>query len=544
MHPLLVALNAKYIHTNTAVRLLKANASHHIDFMEFTIKDNVETIVKTIIDKNPLFVGFSVYIWNVTLTQTIIHTLKEKADIPIILGGPEVSYDAAHFLDHWPIDGVIKGEGEKSMDALVAHYSEGAPLEKVPNLSADGIENPIEEIENLHQLASPHFLDESHASPVTRIVYIESARGCPYRCSYCLSSLEKTVRFFKLTDVFDNIAHELNRGAKTFKFLDRTFNANSDALKIIDYIIENHTPGSVFQFEMTGDTLSHTLIDHIHTHAPKGLFRFEIGIQSTHTKTNLLVGRRQDNEKLFRVIKDIIQHDIIALHLDLIAGLPAEDLSRFKQTFNDVYALGAKELQLGFLKMLRGTMIRHQADVYDYDYDKQAPYEIRSNHVLSKDDVTTIKNVEEMLEIFHNKGYFNHTLFSIITSHTNDYFDFFKRLHRSFHAKGHERIGYQIDTLYRFISDFLYQEGIHSDHIDMLKIPFLKHFKTKPKPYFEKITDKPLRKTILSHVAKTYNLDAAALFKHTLIAPYQGQYLVAYYNGTHATLYEYKKRPN
>jgi len=157
MHPLLVALNAKYIHTNTAVRLLKANASHHIDFMEFTIKDNVETIVKTIIDKNPLFVGFSVYIWNVTLTQTIIHTLKEKADIPIILGGPEVSYDAAHFLDHWPIDGVIKGEGEKSMDALVAHYSEGAPLEKVPNLSADGIENPIEEIENLHQLSSPHF---------------------------------------------------------------------------------------------------------------------------------------------------------------------------------------------------------------------------------------------------------------------------------------------------------------------------------------------------------------------------------------------------
>lgn len=540
MHPLLIGINAKYIHTNTAVRLLWANTSHRTDTLEYTIKDDPDAIISEICKHRPLYVGFSVYIWNVELIQSIVTTLKATTEIPIVLGGPEVSYDAMHFLKSWGVDVVIKGEGEQSMDALFDYFNGECTQYALPNASTLSHDAPINEIDDLDALASPHFLEETNP-PSTRIVYVESSRGCPYKCSYCLSSLEKSVRFFSINRVLKEIDYQLKRGVKTIKFLDRTFNANPDAPHIIDYIIDAHTPGSVFQFEMTGDTISNALVQQIHARAPKGLFRFEIGIQSTHTKTNLLVGRHQNNAKLFNTIKTILDKGIITLHLDLIAGLPQEDLTRFKQTFNEVFALGASELQLGFLKMLRGTRIREDAARFAYTYDSKAPYEITSNDVLSATDLTRIKNVESMLEIFHNKGYFNDTLFTLIMAYSSDAFDFFEQLYTAYTHKNMPFRGYQLDALYGFISAFLQSLGFAQHAIDTLKWDFLGHFKIKPKPYFEKISDKALRRSILTTLHNRETINLQTLYKHTLIAPYKGDYLVALYSGTHSTLYRIKK---
>ncbi|MFW5893353.1 MAG: B12-binding domain-containing radical SAM protein, partial [Bacillota bacterium] len=367
MVPLFVAINAKFIHTNNAVRLLKANSSYASEFIEFTIKDDLDAIARTLIERNPLFIGISTYIWNVETVKSLVRTLKSNSDIPIILGGPEVSYDAKTFLESLPIDLVVKGEGEHIIDDVTAHYQDGASLEGVNNIAyrtskGTVVDKPIVEIKDLSTLRSPHRFEQDIPDLENRIQYVESSRGCPFNCSYCLSSLEKKVRFFPLEQVLTDLEHLLENGAKTIKFLDRTFNANKDAQAIIDFLIEHRTAGSVFQFEITGEIMDEALIDHIHAHAPKHLFRFEIGIQSTHDQTNKLVRRFQDNAKLFHLIRKIREADIIDMHLDLIAGLPEESLDRFKKTFNDVFALGSRELQLGFLKFLRGTKIREEKD--------------------------------------------------------------------------------------------------------------------------------------------------------------------------------------
>ncbi len=537
MKPLFVAIDAKYIHTNNAVRLLKANTSFDADILEFTIKDDTNTMAHRIMEKNPLFVGFSSYIWNIEIIKDLIKVLKYKADIPVILGGPEVSYDSAHFLNETQADLIVKGEGEHVIDDITRHFKYGNSLKGTPSIHTREINNPIKEIEDLTTLKSPHTFAFDIPHLKNRIAYIESSRGCPYKCSYCISSLEKTVRFFDINQVKDTILYLINNGVHTFKFLDRTFNANNDALDIIDFILTNHRKNNVFQFEMTGDTLNESIIDYIHENAPKGLFRFEIGIQSTHPLTNRLVGRHQNNERLFRVIRKIVNHDIIDLHLDLIAGLPEENLERFRQSFNEVFALGAKELQLGFLKMLRGTTIRHEAKQYEYVFDTEAPYEIISNHVLSKQDLSTIRKVESMLEIFHNKDYFGKTLMKIIHALTIDSFSFFLELYNDYQKNHLPLRGYQLHELYAFIECFLEKKGVKQEQLDELKHHYLKRFKTKPKLYFPKITDKKLRRTLINMLAEKTGFSENTLYKHTIITRYKAGYMAATYQNHTATIH-------
>ena len=539
MVPLIVGINAKFIHTNNAIRLLKANSRFDVEILEFTIKDTLDEVIEKITDEPRLFIAFSCYIWNIEMIKALVFRLKKTTNTPIILGGPEVSYDANTFLDTWPIDMVIKGEGEDIIDDVIQHYQSDIPLINTPGIATKTFQTPPQEITNLKTLKSPHYFDFDQPNRDKRIAYIESSRGCPYRCSYCLSSLEKTVRFFPLESVRKDLIYLIEAGVKYIKFLDRTFNANPDALAIIDTIIKHRRDDLSVQFEMTGDTLNDSLIQYIHTHAPKGLFRFEIGIQSTHDKTNLLVGRKQNNDRLFKTIKNIIQHDIIDLHLDLIAGLPKEDLSRFKKTFDSVYNLGAKELQLGFLKMLRGTKIREEAQVYGYQYAAIAPYEVISHNDLCQEDIRTIKKVMTILDICHNKGYFGNHFFQIIKQHYPSAFDVFLRMHAVCDHKILNR-HYQLEDLFEFVTRFFQDEGLNQMDLDAFKPYYLRRNRVKPKGYFPKIKEKKLRRTILEKCADKYQLDINDLYKHSLITSYQNHYLVAYYKHQAAYLYPIK----
>ncbi len=539
MDALFVAINAKYIHTNNAIRLLDANSQYNTDYIEFTIKDNLTSIIKTILNINPSIIGFSTYIWNIDFIKALIHQLRPAYDGIIILGGPEVSYDAKTFLHTLPIDLVVKGEGEDVIDSIIGHYLHG---DKLPNHNLaykekDTIINhPIIEISDLSTITTPYYNDKDIIDLPKKIAYIESSRGCPYHCSYCLSSLEKKVRFFPKETVKRDLLYLMNHGVKTFKFLDRTFNANRHMLDIIDFIITHHKESMVFQFEITGDILDENIVDYIHHNAPKHLFRFEIGIQSTYDVTNALVDRKQNKEKLFYVIKKIHEAGIIDMHLDLIAGLPKETLPLFKNTFNEVYMLGAKELQLGFLKFLRGTKIRNESDKYGYVYSTLAPYEIEANNDLSEQDITAIKAVEHMLNVFHNKGHFNDFVYNIIERYFKP-FDFFYQLHTFIRQKNEKLFHYQLDEIYAYLYDFLTLNNIPAKDLFNLKITYLKHFNVKPKLFFDKVNDKKTKQILFNHLTTTTTHPLHDFYKHSIMISHDDTYAVVLYKDNNPQLF-------
>ncbi len=540
MKTVLVSINAKYIHTNNAVRLLKANSTFDVDILEYTIKDKLEDIVEELICKKPDVIGFSVYIWNINLFRKIIDMLPLGMS-KLILGGPEVSYEPSTFLNNKKVDFIIKGEGEHCFEALLQALNSNSTVEHIPSISykynGKMYHNPVQEIKDLSTLTLPYFFEEDIPHIPNKISYIESSRGCPYKCSYCLSSLEKTVRFFPLDEVEKSILYLMEKGTKTVKFLDRTFNANKHTLDLLDFIIKHNNQKTVFQFEITGDVLDPKIIEHLNKNAPYGLFRFEIGIQSINYETNFLVDRFQNTEKLFENIKLIQEGNIIDLHVDLIAGLPLENKESFKHTFDEVFKLGTKELQLGFLKMLRGTKIRLEADKYDYIYQQEAPYEIIHNNVLSEEDIKEIHLVEHMLEIYHNKGYFGHNMLTFLLSLESSY-EFFLQIGNHYVANNYNMHGYQIEDVYKRIFDIL------DDHTKyLLTIDYLNRSKIKPKIFFNVVKDKPLKNEILSNISKLEGISINNLYKHSVIVHFDNECTIAYYKENKCRLFKYTKRP-
>jgi len=536
MKTLLISINAKYIHTNNAVRLLKANSDFDLDIFEYTIKDDISKIINDIELFNPDVLGLSIYIWNVSIFKKILSKLSLK-DSNIIIGGPEVSYDSSYFLNKLHVDFIIRGEGELVFNSLVQALYSKKDYKNISNLSYLNndvvVNNPLLEIEELDKLHSPHFYKEDILDIPNKISYIETSRGCPFNCSYCLSSLEKKVRFFNIEQVKKTILYLMDHGSKTIKFLDRTFNANKKTLELFNFIIKNNNNKTVFQFEITGDILDTKIIEFLNNNAPKGLFRFEIGIQSTNYETNKLVDRIQDKEKLFNNIIFIQEKKIIDLHLDLIAGLPREDLLSFRNTFNEVFMLGAKELQLGFLKMLRGTKIRREASLYNYIYDDEAPYEIKSNDTLSEDDVKEIHLVEHMLDIYHNKGYFSTNLLKYIKETDNPYM-FFKTIGEFYQKNKYTFKGYQIEDVYQRLFNFINDELI----IYSLKKDYLLRSKIKPKVFWNVDISKEEKGVILKKIAHTSEYSINTLYKHSVISKYKSTYFVVYYKDFKSTSYE------
>ncbi len=404
MKTLLATLNAKYIHTSLALRwLYVANAAaFDIRFKEYTIKENIATIADDMLATGCDCIGLGVYIWNVEQTKRLVDILRQqKPELILILGGPEVSYEPAYFLANWPVDYIVSGEGEFVLGELLGTLErhEEVAIPAVSSRQAISGETARADLQKLAELPSPYQLPEDKENLANRVVYFEASRGCPYRCSYCLSSLEKGIRYFPENFLKENLLYLIDNGAKQLKFLDRTFNLNAVKTRdTFDFLIANYRENLSCQFEIYADLLTGETIDYLNERLPKRFFRFEIGIQSTFEPSNVAVNRKQDFALVSRNIHRLMNGEKIDLHLDLIAGLPHETYERFAQSVNDVFAFRAKEFQLGFLKLLRGTQLRRDAQKYGYVYREQAPYEVLSHQALSATDMENIRKVEHAID--------------------------------------------------------------------------------------------------------------------------------------------------
>ena len=457
-------LNAKYIHTNLAIRYLKAYAQpqYDVELAEFTIKDPIINIVTDLITRKPDVIGFSCYIWNIEETIKVIETIKKiNPSIVIMVGGPEVSYDVHEWMSTVKeFDFIVVGEGEETFKSLLNELKGNHEFDKVPGIAYRRndeviINHPLHKLE-LRELPSPYRFKEDLPNLSKRVNYIETSRGCPFSCQFCLSSIEVGVRYFDREKIKEDIRYLMAGGAKTIKFVDRTFNiSRSYAMDMFRFIIDEHVPGTVFQFEITADIMRPEVIDFLNKEAPAGLFRFEIGVQSTNDHTNELVMRKQNFEKLTRTVKMVKDGGKIDQHLDLIAGLPEEDYQSFRKTFNDVFAFRPEELQLGFLKMLRGTGLRLRADDHDYIYSDHPPYEILGNSVLSFDDIIRIKQVEDVLEKYWNDHRMDYTIEYLVTNVFPTPFDFFQEFGTYWEERGWSRIGHQLEDLFKRLNEFL-----------------------------------------------------------------------------------------
>lgn len=406
MNILLVAVNAKYIHSNPAVHSLKCCAKEYASLVvikEFTINQEPSHIVREIYKARPDVIAFSCYIWNRTIIGQIIgDLLKILPDVDIWAGGPEVSFHTEQVLKEWRLRGILAGPGEGAFSRLVSAYVDGTAARLPSVLDASNSPRlPLDEI--------PFWYDDL-TDFTHRIIYYESSRGCPFSCSYCLSSIDKTMEFRSVCCVLPELDFFLRKNVPQVKFIDRTFNCSKKhALPILQYLSEHDNGITNFHFEIAADLLDEDYFALL-KNMRQGAIQLEIGVQSTCPETIAAIERHTDFSKVAAAVTRIRSFQNIHIHLDLIAGLPYEDLATFKNSFHDVYALRPHQLQLGFLKVLKGSAMELRAPEYDLLYTSQPPYEVLATRWLSYDDICLLKQVEKVVEIYYNSGQFTHTL--------------------------------------------------------------------------------------------------------------------------------------
>ncbi len=459
MKLLLVAVNAKYIHSNPAVYDLKAYAgahAPHIELAEYTINQLPEEIVKDIYVRQPDVIAFSCYIWNIRYVRELTGDLRQLLpQVPVWLGGPEVSFDSRELLTGMgQITGIMRGEGEAVFRQLAAHYVDGSPrLTDICGLTwrEDGQIRETACAEPLDMSEIP-FAYQNMDDFANRIVYYESSRGCPFSCSYCLSSVDKRLRFRSLALVKKELAFFLDAGVAQVKFVDRTFNCKKEHARVIwRYLLAHDNGVTNFHFEIAADLLDEEDLSLIRAMRP-GQIQLEIGVQSTNPRTIREIRRTMDFEKVARVVREIKSFANTHQHLDLIAGLPYEDLASFRKSFNDVYALRPDELQLGFLKVLRGSYMYEMRERYGLKYRQEPPYEVLSTDWLPYGDVIRLKAVEEMVEVYYNSGQFPQTLAWAVG---DDAYGFFEELAAHYERLGLDRVSHSRLARYEILYDFL-----------------------------------------------------------------------------------------
>ncbi len=414
MKVLLVAVNAKYIHSNPAVYSLKEYAAEFdtaIEIVEYTVNQTAEAILADLYGRDPQVIAFSCYIWNWRLIGELLEEVpKILPDTALWLGGPEVSYDAPLVLERFPqLTGIMVGEGEATFAQLMRYYCRGGmKLTDVSGICLPGL--GLTKARELLPMDTLPFLYGDLQGFQNRIIYYESGRGCPFRCSYCLSSVEKRVRLRSLVLVKRELLVFLEHKVPQVKFVDRTFNCcHEHAMEIWRFLHEHDNGVTNFHFEISADLLSGEELGLLGAMRP-GLVQLEIGVQSTNPETLREIHRSTDMGRLRAAVAQLRKGKNIHIHLDLIAGLPYEDYDRFVISFNEVYAMEPDQLQLGFLKVLKGSYLYEKVKEYGISYRCQPPYEVLYSKWLPYQDVRRLKQVEEMVELYYNSGQFRYTL--------------------------------------------------------------------------------------------------------------------------------------
>ena len=474
MKILLVACNAKYIHSNLAVYDLQAYASDyadHIVLKEYTINQQKDDIMRDIYLEHPDVVCVSCYIWNLSFVKELMADLiKILPGADFWAGGPEVSYDAEKFLtENSEFKGVMVGEGEETFKELAGYYVEKNPqdLKDMTGICyRDGdqiIHNGWRQIMDLSKIP---FIYKDLSDFKNRIIYYESSRGCPFSCSYCLSSIDKKLRFRDTEMVKKELQFFIDNKVPQVKFVDRTFNCKHDhAMAIWKYINEHDNGVTNFHFEISADLLREEELQEMSTMRP-GLIQLEIGVQSTNPDTIKAIHRTMDFEKLKGIVDRIHSFGNIHQHLDLIAGLPYEDYDSFRHSFNDVYALKPQQLQLGFLKVLKGSHMMEMCREYGIVYKTQEPYEVLSTKWLDYDHVLKLKTVENMVEVYYNSGQFQNTL-EYLEKFFPDAFSIYERLGSFYMEKGYGDVSHTRMRRYEILLEFL--EDVPEISMDQVK---------------------------------------------------------------------------
>ena len=464
MKILLAACNAKYIHSNLAVYDLKAYSSdydEHVILREYTINQPKDEILKDIYSSGADVVCFSCYIWNISFVRELIRDLvKILPKTAFWAGGPEVSYDAEKFLAEMPeMTGVMVGEGEKTFHDLLEFYIDGKDsLEEISGIAYRTGDKIIHNgWRELMDLSAIPFVYEHLEKFENRIIYYESSRGCPFSCSYCLSSIDKKLRFRDLELVKKELQFFLDHRVPQVKFVDRTFNCKHEhAMTIWKYILEHDNGVTNFHFEISADLLREEEMELMSQMRP-GLIQLEIGVQSTNPETIRAIHRHMDLKKLEHCVNRVHSFRNIHQHLDLIAGLPYEDYDIFHQSFNDVYQMKPDQLQLGFLKVLKGSLMQKEAEVYGIVYKEKEPYEVLSTNWLTYGEVLKLKMVESMVEVYYNSGQFWHTLEYLVPLE-KDAFTFYEKLGSFYEKKGYSEISHSRMRRYEILLEYLKEE--------------------------------------------------------------------------------------
>lgn len=444
MRVLLIAVNAKYIHSNPAVYSLRAYAQAAlgdqpevgIEIAEYTINQNTENILADIYRHRPDIAAFSCYIWNWNTIQELLPELpKLLPDTKLWLGGPEVSFHAEKILAQYTqLTGIMVGEGEETFTQLVRFYhAPKGQLQDIPGLVLPQGRTQPRELTDMSKLP---FLYEDLGKFQNRIIYYESQRGCPFKCAYCLSAIDKSVRLRDIETVKKELQYFLDHKVSQVKFIDRTFNCNAaHALAIWRYLLENDNGVTNFHFEIAADLMTEEELEVLKQMRP-GLIQLEIGVQSTNEQTLHAINRYMSLEHLRQVVDKIHSFHNIHQHLDLIAGLPYEDYDSFVTSFNDVYAMRPQQLQLGFLKVLKGSPIEEKAEEYGIVYNSRPPYEVLYSRWIPYDDVLRLKGIEEMVELYYNSCQFTHTL-PVLEKEFSSPFALYEALSQYYEEKGY-----------------------------------------------------------------------------------------------------------
>ena len=474
MKILLVACNAKYIHSNLAVYDLQAYASDyadHIVLKEYTINQQKDDIMRDIYLEHPDVVCVSCYIWNLSFVKELMADLiKILPGADFWAGGPEVSYDAEKFLtENSEFKGVMVGEGEETFKELAGYYVKKNPqdLKDMTGICyRDGDQIIHNGWRQIMDLSSIPFIYKDLSEFKNRIIYYESSRGCPFSCSYCLSSIDKKLRFRDTETVKKELQFFIDNKVPQVKFVDRTFNCKHDhAMAIWKYINEHDNGVTNFHFEISADLLREEELQEMSTMRP-GLIQLEIGVQSTNPDTIKAIHRTMDFEKLKGIVDRIHSFGNIHQHLDLIAGLPYEDYDSFRHSFNDVYALKPQQLQLGFLKVLKGSNMMEMCREYGIVYKTQEPYEVLSTKWLDYDHVLKLKTVENMVEVYYNSGQFQNTL-EYLEKFFPDAFSIYERLGSFYMEKGYGDVSHTRMRRYEILLEFL--EDVPEISMDQVK---------------------------------------------------------------------------